>query len=84
VIVVEDRHNRWRVALTENYAILRDFYPLDWIQAITWDSRLEADWLRLRVGIEPGVCEPSWPLLPPCTDRLRPALESLTHAAQPG
>jgi hypothetical protein len=84
VIVVEDRRNRWRAALTENYAILRDFFPLDQIQAITWDSGLEADWLRLRVGIGPGVYEPSWPLLPPCTDRLRPALESLTHAAQPG
>ena len=83
VIVVEDRRNHWRSSLTENYAILRDFFPLDQIRAVTWDSGLEADWLRLRVGIEPGVREVSWPLLPPCADRLRPALELIAHAAQP-
>jgi hypothetical protein len=72
LIVIEDRRHG-RLSETD-YAILHYFYPLSYLQNITFETAPDVGWLRLQQGTVGGVQQTDIPLMPDQLDVLRGVL----------
>jgi hypothetical protein len=83
IVIVEDALHRihFRYGGVAEYATVRHFYPSDHLQTVTFETRGELEWLKLRIGTDAANFESPLPLLPPNADVLRAAFEDLPPTA---